>query len=69
MSFLTVTMAEDLPNPWPNHPLLEEECEEVEILKEDVHTMASRGQLCIMGKLVANRYVSKETIKNSLLKW
>lgn len=58
-----------MPNPWPNHSLLEEECEEVEIFKEEVHIVATRGQLCIVGKLVVDRYVSKETIKNALLKW
>ena len=62
-------MADDIPNPWPNHPLLEEEDEEVDILKEEVHTVAARGQLCVVGKLVGDKYVSKETIKTALLRW
>lgn len=55
--------------PWPNHPLLEVECEEIEIQKGEVQAMATRGHCCVVGKLVANRYVSKETIKSSLLRW
>jgi hypothetical protein len=62
-------MAEDIPNPWPNHPLLEEEDEEVDILEEEVHSVAARGQLYVVGKLIGDKYVSKETLKTALVRW
>jgi hypothetical protein len=54
---------------WPNHPQLDVECEKIEIQKGEVQTVVTRGHSCIVGKLVVDRYVSKETIRNSLLKW
>ena len=61
-------MADEGTKPWPNHPLLEVEYEEVDIQPTEVHAVASRGQLCVVGKLFADRNASKETIKDSLVK-
>ena len=62
-------MPKDTSKPWPNHPLLDVESKEIEIQRGDVQTMAIRGHSCVVGKLVADHYVSKETIKSSLLRW
>jgi hypothetical protein len=31
--------------------------------------VTAHGSLCVIGKLIANRLVSKETIKSTLLRW
>jgi hypothetical protein len=62
-------MSQDNSKPWPNHPLLEVESEEIEIQGEDVLNVEARSHACVIGKLVADHYVSKETIRTQMVKW
>ena len=62
-------MAEDLANVWAKLSLFEEEEVDIDVQKNDFRSVSSRCQACIVGKSVANRYVSMETIKNNLLQW
>jgi hypothetical protein len=59
-------MADDLSRMWENFSLLEEEDEEVDVQANDFQEVTVRGRDCVVGKLVADRYVSKETIKTTL---
>jgi hypothetical protein len=62
-------MADDLSNLWANLSFSEVEDRELEIQKTKVKGIINRGQLCIVGKLLLERIVSKETIKATLLCW
>jgi hypothetical protein len=62
-------MAEDLTKMWRNLSLTEAEDEEMEVLQEAMNGTVSRGTFCLVGKMIADRYVSKETIKYFLLRW
>jgi hypothetical protein len=42
---------------------------ELEIQKTEVKGVIQRGKTCIVGKLLFDRIVSKETIKSTLLCW
>jgi hypothetical protein len=59
-------MAEDLP--WDQMALTESEDVEVNIQSAEIQGVVSRGQNCVIGKLLADRLVSKETIKKGLMK-
>lgn len=59
-------MSEDSSNPWGTISLTEEEDMDIEIKATEVSEVVTRGQSCIVGKLVADRLISKETIKTSL---
>lgn len=60
-------MADDLSNLWVNLSLSEGEDGELEIQKIDVNGIIERGQAYIVGKLLTERLVSKETIKSKIL--
>jgi hypothetical protein len=62
-------MAEDLANVWAKLSLNEEEEIDIDVQKADFCAVTSRGQNCVVGKLVGDRYVSMETIKKKLLQW
>jgi hypothetical protein len=62
-------MAEEISQKWAKFSLSEEEDEEVAVQAIDFQAVTSKGQLCIVGKLIADRYVSMETIKTHLLQW
>ncbi|XP_059451257.1 uncharacterized protein LOC132182033 [Corylus avellana] len=62
-------MAEDLPQLWEKFTLTEDEDLEFEIPREKFQELASRGQACIVGKLLTDRLVSKEIVKDSLSRW
>jgi hypothetical protein len=62
-------MADDLSNLWANLSLSEREDEEVEIQAAEVTKIVRRGQFCIVGKLLGERMVSKETIKDTFKRW
>lgn len=62
-------MAEELTKMWATFSLSEEEEGEVDIQATDCREVFTRGQACVVGKLVADRYVSKETIKTDLQQW
>lgn len=62
-------MAEELPALWDNLSLTEDECAEVKIQKFELHDVFSPGRACVVGKMIVDRMVRKETIKSTLLKW
>jgi hypothetical protein len=62
-------MAEDLTRMWGNFSLTEEEDVEIEIQKEAMEGMVSRGKSCLEGKLISDHFVSKEAIKSTLICW
>jgi hypothetical protein len=61
-------MAEELTNPSGNFSLVEEEDDELEIKAPAMAGLAQRGELCLVGKLIADRLVSKETIRTKLIR-
>jgi hypothetical protein len=63
-------MEEDLAKQWANLSLTEDEDSvEVIIPKAQIDIGKNQGKTCVIGKLIADHMVSKETIKNSMLKW
>ena len=62
-------MADNLSTMWMNLSLMEEESFELEAPIEEWWNVAANGSLCVIGKLIADRIVSKETIKSTLLNW
>lgn len=63
-------MEEDLARRWGKFSLTEEEDVDVMIRKETMAGVAIRGQNCIVGKQLAERFVGKEIIKFDLSrKW
>jgi predicted molibdopterin-dependent oxidoreductase YjgC len=60
-------MEEDLARQWANLSLTEDEDRvEVVIPKVQLDKGKNQGKTCVIGKLVADHMVSKETIKKSL---
>jgi hypothetical protein len=62
-------MAEDLTQMWKNLSLVEDECLEWEAPADEWRDVFSHGKNCVVGKLIADHQVSKETIKTTLLRW
>jgi hypothetical protein len=62
-------MADDSMKPWGKFSLSADEDLDVEIKAAEVENIVTRGKFCIVGKLVADRYVSKETIRKELFRW
>jgi hypothetical protein len=62
-------MADDLLKLWENFTLTEEEDFKVAIPGGEFQAVASRGQNCIIGKLIAEKMVSMEALKTSLTGW
>jgi hypothetical protein len=62
-------MAGNSSKPWGNFSLSVDEDLDVEVQATEVANIVTRGQSCIVGKLVLDRYVSMETIKKELLWW
>jgi hypothetical protein len=62
-------MVDELSSMWANFSLAEDEDGEIEIQKTEVKGIINRGQFCIIGKLLSERTISKETIKEKLLRW
>jgi hypothetical protein len=61
-------MAEELTKLWGNLTLTEDEdCLEINVQAEEFDTGATIGKTCVIGKLMVNHLVSKETIKNALI--
>jgi hypothetical protein len=60
-------MADELPTLWENFSLTEVEDLELSIPKDDLQNGVSRGRACVIGKLIVDRMVSKETIRSTLL--
>ena len=55
-------MANDLTKLWGNFSLAEEESLGVELQEEFLEDTVHRGQTCVVGKLIADRVISKDTI-------
>ncbi|XP_059436069.1 uncharacterized protein LOC132168989 [Corylus avellana] len=62
-------MADELSNLWANLTLSEGKDGEIEINTSKVQGVIKRGQSYVVGKLVSDRMVSKETIKTTLMRW
>ena len=60
-------MPDELSNLWANFSLAKDEDGEFEIQTTEVKGTINQGQLCIIGKLLSNRIISKETIKDTFL--
>jgi hypothetical protein len=61
-------MDENLVSLWGNFSLVEEEEDELEITAPVIEGLAQRGKLCLLGKLIADRLISKETIRSKLIR-
>lgn len=59
-------MAEDLSKLWSKFSLFAEESAEVEIQEEALEEITTRGHLCLVGILLADRMVPKEVIKSTM---
>jgi hypothetical protein len=62
-------MADALSKMWAKFSLSVEEDSEVKVQAKDFLEVTLRGHSCVVGKMVGDRYVSKETIKNMLKCW
>jgi hypothetical protein len=62
-------MMDELSNLWENLSLAEDEDGELEIQKTEVTEIINRGKFCIIGKLLSERIISKETIKTTFVRW
>jgi hypothetical protein len=60
--------AEDLSRLWGKFNLLDEESEGITILEDYVDPLVYKGKSCVVGKLLANRIVTKEIIRIPLLR-
>ena len=61
-------MDEDLAKKWMNFSLSEEKGVELVIQPQDLEETVSRGHSCAVGELIADRLVSKETTKSTLIR-
>jgi hypothetical protein len=64
-----VTMVEDLSKMWLKLSLREDGGMDLDTPAEELHDGVARRKFCIMGKLIADRIVSRETIKMTLMRW
>jgi hypothetical protein len=62
-------MEEDLSTLWGNFSLTEDEVVELSFQKEDLKAGETYGQACVLGKLVADRLISREKIRESMIQW
>jgi hypothetical protein len=62
-------MADDLSRLWGNFSLGDDEIKGVKIQEDVVENVASQGQLCLVGRLMSNRTISKETVQSKLIQW
>jgi hypothetical protein len=61
-------MEEELSNLWGNLSLSEEERSGLVINNEAVNEVVNMGQLCLIGKLVAERMVSKNIVRAKMIR-
>ena len=59
-------MADDRSRMWEKFSLIDEKDEEVDVQVTNFKDVTLKGRDCVVGKLVADRYVSKETMKTTL---
>lgn len=62
-------MAKDITKLWENFNLMEEESTSVAVREEKLEDFSTKGQDCLVGKLIADRVVGKETICSSIIRW
>jgi hypothetical protein len=62
-------MEEDLTKLWGNFTLTEEESVGFEAKEEVFEEAIVQGQSCIVGKLLVERVVGKESIRSTLIRW
>jgi hypothetical protein len=60
--------AEDLAHRWENFTLKDDESDVLAIGESALAPLLSRGSSCVVGKLLADRVVSKEIIKTSMIR-
>jgi hypothetical protein len=60
-------MADDMTEMWKNFSLTEEEDVDVEVQSEVFEETMAQGQTRAVGKLLADRYVGKETIRSAMI--
>lgn len=61
-------MAKDLEKLWENFSLSETEINGVEFLEEEAEEIVERGKSCLVGKLMADRYIGKEVLRSKLIR-
>jgi hypothetical protein len=61
------TMADDMTEMWKNFSLTEEEDVDIEVQSEVFEETVAQGQTHAVGKLLADRYVGKETIRSAMI--
>jgi hypothetical protein len=66
---VSFVMADNLSTLWGNLSLTEDEDLELSFDKVDLNEGETFGQVCVLGKLMADRMVSRETIQLSMLQW
>jgi hypothetical protein len=64
----TFGMAEDLTKLWRAFTLSEDESLVVEASETEGHNINVRGRSCLVGKLLADRTIGKDSIKSTLLR-
>ena len=62
------TMADDLSKLWEDLSLTEVEDDELCIPKDELEGIAVRGRACILGKLIANRMICRETLRTTMIR-
>jgi hypothetical protein len=66
VSFLNV--AEELEQMWGNFSLSEKEGLEVEVPEEEFIEIAEKGRVCLVGRLMLERAISKDIIRKKLIR-
>jgi hypothetical protein len=61
-------MVDDLTKRWENFSLMEEESVTVEIEDKVVEDLVNKGKSYLVGKLIAERIVGKDTIRSTLVR-
>jgi hypothetical protein len=64
-----IIMANDMEKLWENFHLKEEKSVVVAVHEENLEDYTSKGQDCLVGKLIAERIVGKDTIRKSIVRW
>ena len=62
-------MAKDLLKQWEELSLMEVEDGELNIQKDELEGFVSCGRACVLGKLIVDHMVSKETLHSTLMWW
>jgi hypothetical protein len=65
----SLTMGDESLNPWGNFSLSNDEDLDVEVNAVEVKNTVSRGKSCVVGKLIVDHIVCKETIKKEMKRW